>query len=346
MTSIMAVAEYAGVSIATVSRVLNDTKYVSPAVRARVLEAIGALNYQPSVPARSLRLQQTQSIGVLLPQLNDFYFSNLAFVLEKALSEECYSPLFASTEGDPEKEAACIDLLSRNRVEGAVLVPTLPVSRSKENINRLVDRGVAVVLVDRGLAELNVNQVRSDNFQGGADGMRHLLVLGHRQIGFLDSRTGKESLTHGSGHPGHERISGARHAAAEAGLPFREDLVKFEDLPNTEMGYYGTLKLLRECPDVTAIFAITDAIAVGVLRAAYELNMNVPRDLSVLGFDDIPLASHVIPRLTTVAQSVERIGRTAADLLLRQIREPDEPRERIMVATQLVVRESTAPPSH
>lgn len=343
MTSITTIAKHAGVSIATVSRVLNKTKYVSPDVQERVLEAVEALKYQPSAPARSLRRQQTQSIGVLLPQLNDFYFSDLAFALEKELSREGYTPLFASTEGDPGKEAACINLLARNRVAGAVLVPTLPVSRSKENIARLVDRGVAVVLVDRGVAELNVNQVRSDNFQGGAEGMRHLLALGHRQIGFLDSRTGKEPLTQGSGHPGHDRVSGARHVLAEAGLPFREDLILFDDLPNTELGYHGALQLLRQCPEVTAIFAITDAIAVGVLRAAYELNLNVPRDLSVLGFDDIPLASHVIPRLTTVAQSVEEIGRTAAEVLLRQIQDSDRPCRTVIVPTRLVVRESTAP---
>ena len=342
MTSILTVAEYAGVSIATVSRVLNGTKNVSPALRARVMTAIEALNYQPNVAAQNLRLQQTQSIGVLLPQLNDFYFGDLAFVLEKAFSKECYSPLFASTESDQAKETACVDVFIRNRVEGAILVPLLPVSRSIPNIRRLIDRGIAVALVDRGTRALKVNQVLADNVQGGIDGMRYLLKLGHKHIGFLDSSVMKASPKAG---PGYKRLNGARRAMSEAGLPFRDDLVIVDDLPNVEMGYHGTLQLLKQSPEVTAVFAATDAIAVGALRAAHQLGLNVPRDLSVIGFDDIPLASHVIPRLTTVAQPVERIGRKAAELLLRQIKEPDDSYETVTVATQLVVRESTAPPS-
>ncbi len=123
-------------------------------------------------------------------------------------------------------------------------------------------------------------------------------------------------------------------------------MVISDDLPSTEMGYHGALKLLRQSPEVTAIFATTDAVAVGVLRAAYELNFNVPKDLSVLGFDDIPLASHVIPQLTTVAQSVEEIGRIAADILLHQVQDNDWPCQTMVVPTRLVIRESTAPPSH
>src|SRR5215813_10499239 len=133
MTSIKAVARYAHVSIATVSRVLNDTKYVSPGVRDRVLEAVQALNYQPNVPARNLRRQHTFSVGILLPQLNDFYFSNLAYALEKSLSAKGYSPLFCSTENDQEKEAGCIDNLIRSRVDGVVLVPSLPASESQQS---------------------------------------------------------------------------------------------------------------------------------------------------------------------------------------------------------------------
>jgi DNA-binding LacI/PurR family transcriptional regulator len=111
-----------------------------------------------------------------------------------------------------------------------------------------------------------------------------------------------------------------------------------------EMGYHGALKLLRQSPHVTAIFALTDAIAVGVLRAASELGLQVPRDLSVIGFDDMALASHVTPRLTTIAQPVEKIGQTATELLLAQIQNPETPPETVMLETKLIVRESTAPP--
>jgi LacI family transcriptional regulator len=342
MTSIKAVADHAGVSIATVSRVLNDTKYVSPDIRAKVLEAVEALNYQPNLPARNLRRQHTQSIGVLVPLLNDFYFSNLIYAIENALSARGYNPLFASTKEDQAKEALCIDMLIQNRVQGAILVPSLRVSHSIENIQRLLDNGISVVLVDRGMRSLKVNQVISNNFQGGYDAINHLIELGHEHIGIIDSEsTGLEPRF----GPGHDRIKGARQAMFDADLQFNKALMYIGKTTSIETGYQGGLKIIRESPDITAIFATTDACAVGVLRAAFELGLNVPRDLSVIGFDDIPLASHVIPRLTTLAQPTDTIGQTAAELLLRQIKEPESPFQTVMVGTQLVIRESTASPS-
>lgn len=341
MTSIKTVAQQAQVSIATVSRVLNGTKYVSPDVEKRVLEAINLLNYQPNAPARNLRQKRTLSVGVLLPRLNDFFFSNLAYVLEKTLSAEDYRPLFCSTENDEEKEAATVNNLITHRVDAVILVPSVPVHKSVESVARLLDRNISVVLVDRGMPEFSVSQVLSNNDQGAYDAAAYLLQLGHRHIGIIDS--GADGAKY-AGEPGHERMKGIQRAMLERDIPLDHNLVIFDKLDNVEMGYYGTLKLLRQSPYVTAIFALTDAIAVGVLRAASELGLNVPQDLSVVGFDDILLASHVIPRLTTVAQSVEKIGQKATELLLRQIQKPDLPPETTTLDTKLVIRESTAPP--
>ncbi|MCA0454082.1 MAG: LacI family transcriptional regulator [Chloroflexi bacterium] len=342
MTSIKAVAKKAGVSIATVSRVLNGTKFVSPDIRANVLKVVEELNYKPSLPARNLRRQQTQTIGVLVPHLNDFYFGNLAFALEKILSSRGYSPMFASTESDTSKETICVDNLIQHRVQGTILVPALPVHGSIENVQRLMDSNIAVVLVDRGIRSLKVNQIISNNFQGGYDGARHLIELGHKHIGMLDS--GTDALLPKFG-PGSERISGVRQAMADAGLEFDIRNCIFSDEQNqSKAGYQGTFTLLRQSPEITAIFALTDASAVGALRAAYELGLSVPRDLSVMGFDDIPLASHVVPRLTTLAQPPDQIAQAAVDLLLRQFDEPSAPFQTITVGTQLIPRESTAPP--
>jgi LacI family transcriptional regulator len=321
--------------------VLNGTKYVSPAVREKVLTVIDALNYQPNVAARSLRRQETQSIGVLVPQLNDFFFSNLAFAIEKTLFDEGYSPLFSSTEESHDKENACVSILIRNRVEGVIFVPSISKTQSVEQVRRLLERGIAVVLVDRGLPELRVNQVLSNNFQGGYDAVRYLIDMGHRHIGVVDSGVLGLASKYG---PGYDRINGVRQAMLDSGLHFDDNLLLLDNLPAIDMGYQGAMRLLRQSPHITAIFALTDACAVGVLRAAFELGLRVPGDLSVVGFDDLPLASHVVPRLTTVSQPVEKIGQTAAQLLLRQIREPDAIFETIMVATRLVMRESSAPP--
>ncbi len=341
MTSIKTVAEQAHVSIATVSRVLNGTKYVSPDVERRVLDAVAALNYQPHGPARNLRRQSTLSVGILLPRLNDFFFSNLAYVLEKMLSTAGYSPLFCSTENDEEKEAVIISNLITHRVDAVIQVPSVPVRKSVDSVERLLARKIAVVLVDRGMPELAVNQVLSNNDQGAYDAMAYLLQLGHRHIGIIDS--GADGIKY-AGEPGHERMKGIQRAMLERGTALDYSLVIFDKLDNIEMGYHGTLKLLRQSPHVTAIFALTDAIAVGVLRAASELGLRVPQDLSVVGFDDILLASHVIPRLTTVAQPVEKIAQKATELLLQQIQNPELPSEVITLDTHLVIRESTAPP--
>jgi LacI family transcriptional regulator len=341
MTSIKTVARQAQVSIATVSRVLNGTKYVSPDIRAKVLEAVKALNYQPNITARNLRRQETKSIGVLVPQLNDFYFSNLAFVIENALYARGYNPLFASTEQNEAKEAACIDILIQNRVQGAIFVPSLPVRNSIENIRSMIDSGISVVLVDRGIKSLKVNQVVSNNFQGGYDAVHYLIELGHEHIGIIDSGITGMEPRYG---PGQERIKGARQAMTDADLQFNNDFMFIGGSVNIETGYTGGMHLLRAFPQITAIFALTDACAIGVLRAAFELGLNVPDDVSVIGFDDLPLASHVIPRLTTLIQPTDKIGQTAAELLLQQIEEPASVFQTVTVGTQLIKRESTAPP--
>ena len=343
MASIKSVAKQAGVSIATVSRVLNGTKYVSPDIRDKVLSVVEELNYKPSIPARNLRRQQTQAVGVLVPHLNDLYFCNLAFAIEQLLSAIGYSPLFASTESNTDKEAICVDNLIQHRVEGAIIVPSLPVSGSVENVERLREAGIAVVLVDRAIPSLQVNQVISNNFQGGYDGARYLIDLGHKHIGMLDA--GTDALLPKFG-PGSERIAGVRQAMLDAGLEFESRNCIFSDDENqATAGYKGAFTLLRQSPEITAIFALTDACAVGALRAVYELGLNVPRDLSVIGFDDIPLASHAIPRLTTLAQPPHQIGAAAVDLLLREINEPNKQSQTVTVGTQLIVRESTASPA-
>lgn len=341
MSSIKAVAEQAQVSIATVSRVLNGTKYVSPDVERRVLEAIEALNYRPNASARNLRRQRTLSIGVLLPRLNDFYFGNLAYILEQDLSAQGYNPLFCSTENDEAKEADLVDNLITHQVDGVILVPLVPGAKSAESIERLAERNIPVVLVDRAMPEFGISQVFSDNEQGAYDVSAYLLQLGHRHIGVIDS--GADRTKH-VGEPGYERMKGFQRAMHERGIKIDDSLVIFGELDNLEMGYQGTLKMLLQSPRVTAIFALTDAIAIGVLHAAAQLGLNVPQDLSVVGFDDILLASHVIPRLTTVAQPIEKIGQKATDLILKHIHDGEALPETAKLETQLIIRDSTAPP--
>lgn len=338
MGSIHKVAARAGVSASTVSRVINGTKYVSPEVRDRVLQAIDELQFQPSMAARNLRLQQTQIIGVLLPSLEDYFFGRLAFVIEKALLARNYRPLFCSTENSEHKEVDYLNMLTAQRVDGLLMVPTL--SDTVEHIMTLSARSIPIVLLDNGIRDLEVNQVIPANWQGGYKAGRHLLDLGHRRIAIIVP--GQDGQPPRSGG-GYDRIAGMRQAFEDARVSWNPAYL-VEDLNYTDMGYAGARMLVERYPDVTAVFALTDQIAIGVLRQMYDLGLRVPDHLSVIGYGNIPLSAHLIPRLTTIAQPIEQMGNLGVEILLRQFRQPDTPFEIVTLDTELIIRESTAPP--
>lgn len=326
------VAEKAGVSVATVSRVINRNGYVSSSVQARVTEVMRELNYQPSLLARSLRRQETYAIGLLIPQLDHPFFSTLAFAIEKALFAQHYRTLICSAEENAEKENAYIDMLLRQRVDGVIFVPT---GHSDQSLARLQAMAIPTVLVDRDLIGASrVSKVLTNNVHGGYLGMRHLLELGHRHIGIIGAHEHSDSMA--------QRLHGAQQALAEYGLS-NPPLVLMDVLGQFEMGYTAGMQLLQQQPRPSAIFALTDVIAVGVLHAAAERSIRLPQELSVVGYDDIPLASYSIPALTTVAQPLTEMGEKAVEVLLRHIQQPDKPPESMVLATRLVLRHSTAP---
>jgi LacI family transcriptional regulator len=332
MATIKQVATYAKVSVATVSRVVNNTGYVSADLRERVEQAMSALNYKPSALARSLRRQETLTIGVLLPQLNQPFFSTLAFAMEKTLFANDYKTIICSSEEDPDKEAAYVDMLLRQRVDGVLIVPC---GQTTDNINRLINGRVPTVLVDRDIPGIVINRVLCDNISGGCQAIRHLLTLGHREIAII----GGQGYTQSIG----DRIKGARQAYAELNLPFDDSAVVASAINEFESGFKVAHELLRRAQRPTAIFALTDVTAVGVLHAAAEHNIRLPRDLSVVGFDDIPLARHSIPALTTVAQPIYEMGEMAASLLLAHLRGELTGTKTVTLPTKLIVRHSTAP---
>jgi LacI family transcriptional regulator len=326
------VAEAAGVSVATVSRVLNGTGFVSPELTARVQAATEHLHYQPSALARGLRVQATQTVGILIPQLHHPFFSTLTFALEKTLFTRQYRCFVCSAEEDAHKEDAYIEMLLRQRVDGVILVPT---GHSARSVERLLTRAVPVVLLDRDLAALEVSRVLSDNYGGALALTRYLLGLGHRRVGVISSPPYSEAMA--------LRRRGVADAFAEAGLP--PPTVLEGGGEQFGFGYEAAQTLLQRTPRPSALVALTDVLAVGALHAAAELGLRVPEALSVTGFDDIPLARHVLPALTTVAQPLFKMGEAAAQMLLRRIAAPTTPPERVVLPTALVRRRSAAPPA-
>lgn len=333
MSTIKEVADHARVSVATVSRVINKTGYVSLDLQERVIDAMRSLNYQPSALARSLRRQETQTIGVLVPQLNHPFFSALAYAIEQRLFVDQYRSFICSAEESQEKEDAYVDMLLRQRVDGVIMVPT---GHSALNVRRLLDMQVPVILVDRDVPGLPISRVLSDNESGAREGARYLLSLGHRRIATIGMPEYSEAVA--------RRRQGVHSIIAEVDIDDYVDIVDNERVDQVEMGYLAGRRLLEGRSRPTAIFAMTDVIAIGVLHAASELGLALPEALSVMGFDDIPMAAYFIPEITTVAQPIIDIGQKAAELLLATINGEQKRTETVILPTRLVVRKSTMEP--
>lgn len=334
MSTIRQVADQARVSVATVSRVINKTGFVSLDLQERVEDAMRSLNYHPSALARSLRRQETRTVGVLVPQLNHPFFSTLVYAIEKTLFEADYRAFMCSAEESQCKEYAYIDMLLRQRVDGVILVPT---GQSATNIRRLMRHGIPVIIVDRDVPGFEISRVLCDNERGAYEATQYLLAAGHRHIGIIGGPEYSASMV--------ARVVGARRALAEAGVSAVSEVMVQHTLQQVEMGHSAALQLLGRRPRPTAIFALTDVMAVGTLRAAGELGLRVPDDLSVVGFDDIPLAACSLPGLTTVRQPIYEMGLLAARVLVERLSEPDQPAAHIMLETRLIERASTASPA-
>jgi DNA-binding LacI/PurR family transcriptional regulator len=334
MTTIKAVADYAGVSVATVSRVMNRSGYVSHDLELRVQEAMATLHFRPSALAQGLRNQRTLTVGVLIPQIDQPFFSALTFAMEKSLFASGYHALICSAEENLEKENTYVEMLLRQRVDGIVIAPT---GQSAEHVMRFVERNVPVVLVDRDLPELDgINRVLVDNYQGAYEGMRYLLALGHRRIAVVGASTYIESIQ--------SRLNGAVQALEDAGIPLDRELLVIEVQPDFELGFNAGMILLSRKSRPTAIFALTDMMAVGVIHAAAKAKLDVPEDVSVIGFDNIPLAPYTIPALTTVAQPIYQIGEVTAAMLLRHMEQEYAEIESVTLQAALVRRNSACPP--
>lgn len=327
------VAKEAGVSIATVSRVVNGEGGVSKTLENRVRRAVKKLHYHPSSVAQSLAKQRSMLVGILVPLLEHPSYSRLASVIERRLFDCGYRSLICSTEEDEDRERAYIEMLLRQRVEGIIIDSS---ARSSQNLIELHENHIPIVLFDRMLSDVQCNQVFCDNSQGGFSGIRHLVELGHRRIGVIAAPSYPEVLQ--------RRIQGTREAVEFFGIDADPELLVVGDTQLFDMGYKAGLHLLSLPVPPTAIFALTDVTAIGVMHAATEMKLRIPDDLSLMGYDDLPLASYTVPQLTTVAQPLDQMGATAVDVLLDQMGKPDQPPVKAVLTTQLVVRGSTAPP--
>ena len=332
MTTIKDVARLAGVSITTVSHVINETRYVSDELRGRVLAAMQELNYRPNVLARSLRRGETRTIGLVVPDNSNPFFAEVARIVEDVGFEKGYSVILCNSDGSLEKEAAYISVLIAKQVDGVIFIAA---GSKHEHLHELTAQGIPVVVADRDIPQSLADVVLVDNEKGGYEATRYLLSLGHRRIACI---AGPSDLT-----PSADRVRGYRRAQEEAGISIEEGWIVPGDF-RYQGGEAATARLLRLGEPPSAIFACNDVMAIGALRTLQNAGLQVPGDVSIIGFDDIPLASAMSPALTTVAQPTAELSTLAARCLISRIQNDrdDEPRQRSVLETRLVVRDSCA----
>ncbi len=332
MATIRDVAKQSGVSITTVSHVINGSRFVSANTLRRVRRVMKDLNYQPNAVARSLRRKDTHTLGLVLPDSSNPFFAEIAHGIETYAFEQGYNVLFGSSNGDPEKEKAYLRVFIEKQVDGIVFVAA---GKSAENLEQLLSKHLPLVVVDREFKKVVADYVVADNRQGGYLATSHLIGLGHRRIACI---AGPSTVT-----PSADRVTGYRAALEAYSIPFDSQLVRRGDF-SPASGFKAAQYFLarRGSNRPTAIFVCNDMMALGVLGALYQAGLRVPDDVAVVGFDDIVLASYTSPPLTTIRQPKYEMGQLAAQILIERIR-PDGGRkpQRHLMPTSLVVRAST-----
>jgi LacI family transcriptional regulator len=334
MTTIRDVAKRAGVAPITVSRVLNDSGYVSDHTRTRVQAAVDELHYVPSMLARSLRSHHTDTLALVLTDVTNPFWTTVARGVEDAASQQGYNVILCNTDEQESKQDRYLSLLLRRRVDGFLFVPARSTPRSVRSIQK---QGIPVVVLDRQVPGARVDMVRGASEQGAYALVHYLLSLGHRRIAILAGPEGVSTAA--------ERVDGYLRAFAEAGLTADPALI-FHGEFTVGSGYQMAQDALAVRPNPTALFATNNFIAISALKALRERNLRVPEDVSLVSFDDLPSTLVVEPFLTVAAQPAYEMGRRATELLLERITDPAaDSFQEIVLPTALIVRHSCRAPA-
>ncbi|WP_059172577.1 LacI family DNA-binding transcriptional regulator [Bacillus sp. FJAT-27445] len=333
-TTIKDIAKTAGVSVTTVSRALNGYSDVSEKTRKRIMDIAKELNYSPNTLARGLVMNVSRTIGLLVSGLNresakdQIIFSILSGVND-SVSEKNYDLILFNTDTSKQREKTYSQLCRERRVDGVIIQG---IKTDDPYLKEVVESDIPCVLIDIPVHSENVGYVTADNVTGARKAVEHLISLGHKNIAMLNG--------HGKAFVSQKRLEGYMEALKNHGLPANQDWIcngRFEE----EKAFEEAKKLLLNQKDITAIFCASDLMALGVLKAAKGLGLRVPEDLSVVGYDDIILASYSDPSLTTVSQNFFQLGYQAAHLLVNMLEGRSEP-QIVMMPTKLVTRGSAA----
>ena len=327
-STIQDVAKAAGVSVATVSRVINNSEAVTESTREAVMSAIKILNYQPNLLGRNLRRTETRRLLVLLPNIGNPFYARIVKGIEDVAHKNGYNVMLCNTDSDAERERMYLELLKSRLADGVIfMAPVL----GKEGLTE-IGKSFPVVQCCEYTEGAQVSHVSIDNHAAAYKLTKHLISAGHQRIGMISCRGAVVSIM--------QRESGFKKALADSGIGFREELVKYGDYSfNSGLRAANQFVSMKDRP--TAIFAISDIMAIGALRSIRENNLKVPEDMAVAGFDNINFASMCYPTLTTISQPKYDMGCISMELLLQQIRGELKERKDILLEYEIIIREST-----
>ncbi len=329
--NIKEIARQAGVSVATVSRVLNHPETVAPKTRERILTLMTEMNYKPNWFARGLNFNKTDTIALLIPSIMNPAYVEIAEGVESVANQKGYTVLLCITEGEVKKELRYIQTFIDRHIDGVILVSSL---LNNDDLSHLKEQGVPVVLVGENNGDSFEPMVRIDCRSASCEAIRHLLNCGHREIAMI---YGKTPVIENK-----NKIEGYEQTLREEGIPVREEFLVPEE--NTiEGGYLATRMLLSLPRRPGAIFTTSDLLAFGVIDALRDAELDVPEDVAVMGFDNIRMSSLMIPKLSTVAKPLHKMGLSGARLLLDVIesgRNGDMTMKEIILQSKLKIRKS------
>ncbi|MDQ0252947.1 LacI family transcriptional regulator [Evansella vedderi] len=326
------IANKANVSITTVSRVLNNKKGgIGDETRKRILKIIEELDYSPDSIARSMKTKKTKSIGLIIPDIRNPYFPELVRGVEEVANKCKYNVLLYNTDGNKNKELESLRLIKENKVDGIIFTSSNP-GTFNENNKYFIEKDSPIIFIDREPEIESYSGLFLNNEKAGYIATKHLIDLNHKNIGCI---TGPKQIQNSQ-----QRLTGYKKALNDAGVDVNEDIILNGDYQM--QGGYEAAKRLIENKAVTAIFALNDLMAFGVYKAAQEFDVQIPKELSVVGFDNLSFNELLTPKLTTIDQNVSNMGKVAAKLLLKKLGSGGGMQNKsIYLDPKLIIREST-----
>lgn len=321
------VAKKAKVSSATISRYINNEGFISEKLKKRINKTIEELDYRPNLIARSLKTRSTKSIGLIFPDIENIFFLELVKYAEDTAFNAGYNVILCNTGNNPLKEKVYINILKNKMVDGYLIITSL---KDKEFLNTTL-KNDNVIFLDRSLGIKNRIVIKLNNVKGVMLAVDYLISLGHRKIGLIN-------VTHEI-TVGKEIHEGYKRSLKKANISFNGALEKIADFTE-ESGYQKTLELLKQDKKITGLFTISDRITIGALKAIKKLNLKIPDDISIVGFDDFSATVLMAPPLTTIREPTKIIGETGVKLLIKLINGEKLKPETIDLEPKLIIRES------